>query len=139
MIDLRDQLVDDVIVVIEGVVCQDERDGSLKMRTNTIASVTDARRQRAQAVVLQLCGDDFSSDFSQRLKQALASDIGGSCPLWVEYRGPSASGRVVLGQSWHIDPSDDCLIRLKQGFGDACVSVRYSDRRAAPAGRPALA
>jgi DNA polymerase-3 subunit alpha len=135
----RDQLVDDVIVVIEGVVSQDERDGSLKMRANTIASVTDARRQRAQAVVLQLCSDDFSADFPIRLKQALAGDTGGDCPLWVEYRGRRASGRVVLGHEWYIDPNDDCLIRLKQGFGDARVSVRYSDRRAAPAGRPTLA
>ena len=135
----RDQLADDIIVVCEGTVSHDERDGTLKMRANSIASLLDARRQRARAVVLQLGEQDFSRDFAARLKQSLAADAEGACPLWIEYRGKGASARVVLGLAWHIDPNDDCLLRLKQCFGAGRVSVLYSDRRAAPARRPALA
>jgi DNA polymerase-3 subunit alpha len=122
----RDQLVDDMIVVCEGTVSHDERDGTLKMRANAIASLADARRDRARGVLLRLESSDFSGEFSGRLKQLLAGDAGEGCPLLIEYTGRGASGRVALGEPWRVDPNDDCLARLKQQFGASRVSVVYA-------------
>ena len=121
----RDQLMDDIIVVCEGTVSFDERDGTLKMRANAIASLADARRDRARGLVMQLDSSDFNGEFSDRLKQLLAGDVGDGCPLVIEYTGCGASGRVALGEHWRVDPNDDCLTRLKQQFGASRVSVIY--------------
>ncbi len=135
----REQLADDIIVVCEGTVAEDERDGCLKMRGSSITCLADARRQRARAVVVQLEAADFTDDFSARLKQAVVADVGQGCPLWIEYRGAGASGRIVLGAPWCIDPNDDCLGRLKQRFGNDRVSMLYSDRHTVGSSGLALA
>ena len=128
--DFRQQLVDDIIVVLEGVVSLDDRDGSLKMRARRIRSLVDARRERIVAIVLALETGNFADDFSARLKQSVRADLGPGCALWIDYRGGGASGRITLGEDWRIDPSDDCLNRLRQVFGTSRVSVVYREKRA---------
>ncbi len=124
----REQLADDTIVVCEGVVLQDERDGSLKMRANAIASLDDTRRDKARAVVMHLDSEAFPADFSPRLRGLVEAGVGGGCPLWIEYRARGARGRLSLGEAWQIDPSDDSLARLKQCFGAPRVDVLYANQ-----------
>jgi DNA polymerase-3 subunit alpha len=135
----RDKLVDDIIVVCEGPVSLDERDGSLKMRANMISTLADARSERATAVVLRLDSVDFRAGFAQRLMESLGADAGKGCPLWIEYSGAGARGRIALGNQWCIDPSEDCLGRLIDQFGADRVNVLYQSPGQVSATRPKFA
>jgi len=123
--EFRRQLADDMIVVCDGVVAQDDREGGLKMRANRVRSLAQTRRDRIRAIVLALQPDDFGGDFAARLRQLLALDAAAGCPLWVDYRGRGARGRIALGEAWRLDPSDDCLTRLRQSFGAERILVEY--------------
>lgn len=125
----REHLADDIIVVCEGTVSQDERDGTLKLRGSSIALLADARRDRAQALVLELDAKSFAGDFTSGLKASLVDKHADGCPVWIEYKGVSASGRVVLGPDWMVNPSEDCLVQLQQRFGADRVRVEYAQRR----------
>ena len=133
--EFRRQLADDMIVVCDGVVAQDDREGGLKMRANRVRSLAQTRRDRIRAIVLALQPDDFGGDFAARLRQLLALDAAAGCPLWVDYRGRGARGRIALGEAWRLDPSDDCLTRLRQSFGAERILVEYGPDVPPPAPR----
>jgi DNA polymerase-3 subunit alpha len=121
----RAQLADDIIVVCEGTIAQDDRDGGLRMRANRIQSLADARRGRIAAVSIALDARDFDANFDARLRPAMVCEPQQGCPLWIDYRAAGAAGRIELGEQWRIDPSDECLNKLKQHFGSERVAACY--------------
>jgi DNA polymerase-3 subunit alpha len=123
----REHAVRDTILVVEGVVSVDDFSGGMRMRANEAYTLAEARRRFARELVLQLGEDDFAADFTGVLGRLLG---GGrtreGCAVRVVYSTADARAEISLGEQWRLLPSDEALARLRERFGAARVSLRYS-------------
>ncbi len=143
----RAKLTQDAILLVEGRVQADEftGGGSLKLRATRIQTMAEMRRQHARGIVVSVVASTAGGDFAGRLKGLLAphryegggphrSEGGGphrserGCAVSVDYQTAGAGGRVMLGDAWRVDASDELLAGLRDEFGDQCVLVDYDDR-----------
>jgi DNA polymerase-3 subunit alpha len=132
----REKISKDAILVVEGQVTFDDYSGQLKVRGKTVRTLLDARQSHIESLQLVLKEQDFvgtankgrgngNNSFGQQLRQLLEPSINGSCPVMVEYHQAGARGRVRLGEQWQVQPSDELIQRLKDRFGDQCVTLNY--------------
>ncbi|MBT8139753.1 MAG: DNA polymerase III subunit alpha [Gammaproteobacteria bacterium] len=127
--ELRELLVKDAIVLVDGTVAQDDYTGGLSIRADTVQSLAQARKQRAAAIELALTAADLGGPFIADLKQLLHAQIEqfgmGDCGISVRYRGQKASTMLSLGKSWRVHASDELIDRLREMCGEQAVRVRY--------------
>ncbi|MCP3866630.1 MAG: DNA polymerase III subunit alpha [Gammaproteobacteria bacterium] len=130
----REQLVNDKILVLAGSLSHDEFRGGLTIRADQVMEFEQARALRAGFLKLKLTWgylQEKSMDvesFIGGLAQILSTYRDGSCGLQVVYRGPSASGTLVLGDAWRVRPTDELLRRLERFVGTGHLDVVYSGR-----------
>jgi len=55
----------------------------------------------------------------------LASNVGGKCPITLDYTQPKAAARIRLGERWRVNPSDELLEKLRSTVGGEAVEVIY--------------
>jgi DNA polymerase-3 subunit alpha len=130
---LRDKVVKDAIMVFEGEVQVDEYSGAQKLRVENAFTMAEARRKYARGLQINLRGDGIVENLPTRLKSCLEPhrqrDAGCAVALLCEVDDQDlqpAAGRVVLGASWRVNPSDELLSRLKHEFGTDRVALDYS-------------
>ena len=130
---LKDKVVKDAIMVFEGEVQDDEYSGTQKLRVENAFTMAEARRKYARGLQINLRGDGRVENLPTRLKSCLEPhrqrDAGCAVALLCEVDDQdlqSAAGRVVLGASWRVNPSDELLSRLKHEFGTDRVALDYS-------------
>ncbi|WP_151702802.1 DNA polymerase III subunit alpha [Nitrincola alkalilacustris] len=117
----------DVILIIEGEVAQDDYNGGIKVRGNSVATLAQARARYAEAVRVDCTEKQLGrlqmKQFSELLKRhATPAD---TLPVALRYRRRDAQGLVQLGDKWRVAASDELLIALKDQFGDKAVSLVY--------------
>ncbi|MBT8148415.1 MAG: DNA polymerase III subunit alpha, partial [Gammaproteobacteria bacterium] len=140
---MRDVLVKDAIVLVEGVVRRDDYTGGLAIRANLVQSLVQARREKAIGIRLELHSYELDPLFIKQLQALLRGQIdghgGGDCKLEIHYTGRGATSVVRLGSDWRVQPSEDLLRGMRELCGEAKVSVIYRDGAAAglQAQRPA--
>jgi len=129
---LKDKVVKDTIVIFEGEVQDDERTGGQKLRVENAYTMAEARRKYSRGLEINLRGDGNVENLPVRLKTCLEPhrqrDAGCAVALLCEVDGQDqrpAAGRVVLGSSWRVNPSDELLQRLQREFGSDRVAVDY--------------
>ena len=95
--------------------------------------MAEARRKYARGLQINLRGDGRVENLPTRLKSCLEPhrqrDAGCAVALLCEVDDQDlqpAAGRVVLGASWRVNPSDELLSRLKHEFGTDRVALDYS-------------
>ena len=120
----RDQLVKDRLLVVEGTVSLDEYSGGCRMSAERILGIDEARATYARGIEIDLCPAG-NGGLSRGLAEVLAPFRSGDCPIWINYRGPSAIARMSLGQEWRVRPTDELLGRLGELSGAAGVRVLY--------------
>jgi DNA polymerase-3 subunit alpha len=123
----REKLVKDTVLVVEGKVSFDDYNGTLKMRGNSVRSLLDARQSYARELVVELNEADFTNGFIAHFKELLGGGLNGSCPVAINYQRSDAKGRVLLGEQWRIQPSDELIQRLRDHLGTKRVALRYGD------------
>ncbi|GIX31188.1 MAG: DNA-directed DNA polymerase [Porticoccaceae bacterium] len=122
----RDKIAVDRVVVVEGVVAEDDYTGGLRMRADALWTLTEARRERLREIRLALDARRAPPDAAVLLKEILSPHREQGCPLVVDYRGHAAVGELRLPGEWRIDPDDELLHKLREAFGPEAVALRFA-------------
>ena len=120
----RHKLAKDAVLVAEGVVAPDDRNGQLKMRVENVYTMEEARRRFANWLEIDV-STVTGADLAGRLRRLMEPGAADGCPVAVNYRCTDAEGRVVLGDAWRVVPSDDVLARFRAEFGTESVHLAY--------------
>lgn len=121
----RELLVKDRIVLLSGRIQSDEYSGGLSMRAREIRSLEQARLSRVREIRLEVFDGGLDQKLRKLIKEALLTSGGGDCPITVDYFQPKGSARVVLGDQWRVNPSDELLERLRGTVGGEHVEIVY--------------
>jgi DNA polymerase-3 subunit alpha len=126
---VRDRLVKDTLVVVEGEVQPDEFTGGNKLRVEQVYTVGDARTRFARSLDIDLCQARAGGDLTGRLKRLLEPHRNSSrgCRVALTMRLGPAEGRVLLGPEWRVQADDDLLRALRGEFGQEQVGLSYAD------------
>ncbi len=131
---VRELLVKDAVVFVDGEVRQDDYNGGIAVRAAAIYDLAAARQKYLQALCLDLDESDFSNGLVKDLQNALTEEFQlggrGQCPLHIHYTGSQASSTIELGRDWRIRPSDQVLQRLRDVCGEDSVRFVYSQGEA---------
>jgi DNA polymerase III subunit alpha len=121
----RHLLAKDRVLVVEGTVSFDEYSGGLRMSARRILDVDQARETYAKRLLIQLAQRQATNGFVPALAELLEAFREGSCPVWIEYRAPTAAAHLALGPEWCVRPTDELLNRLRALAGPERVEVVY--------------
>jgi DNA polymerase-3 subunit alpha len=134
---VRESLRKDEIILVEGVVSQNEYagDGSLQLRAKNIMSFQDAREAYLRHITLNLQKETLCDEALAELEHILedyihsskqdAPSAGKVCSVVVNYEREGVQGKIAFGKSWWVKPDDELLYRLKEHYGEHGVSLSY--------------
>ena len=125
----RQKLAKDAVLVFEGEVLIDDRNGSNKLRASAIETIEEARRRHVRSIRIRLGGTAAEAGLepASALREAIGTHISaGGCPLVVDYRGSQVAARIALGDAWRVDASDEVLSALRSTFGETAVTLDYA-------------
>ncbi len=123
--EYRDKLVKDGMIVIEGQVNFDDYSGGLKMRTDKVRSLADARIDLARGLIINVESERLAANFPKQLAEMLTPYREGRCRVKLNYQRNDAKGRLLFGQSWRVRPQDELLENLREICGRDNVSLEY--------------
>lgn len=123
---VRNIVVKDAVLVIEGEVAEDHYSGGLKVRVSKVLSIPQARAQYASGVQVVCEGSQLGQRNLKELETLLHSHKGdGSLPVKLRYQRSDAAATIVLGEQWQVQANDELLIALMEKFGHESVSLTY--------------
>lgn len=120
----KELLLKDSLLILTGKVSHDEYSGGLKMSTDNVIGLIQARAERARGLRVQV--NYQQTAYLKQLNKVLEphrSDNG--CPIIIEYQRVDASAELVLGNQWRVTPNDELLDELKAELGTQKVSLMY--------------
>ena len=121
----REKIVKDALLVVEGVLSEDDYTGGLKMRAERVVTLYEARAARLERLVVDMDGDRMGSRGVDALAAILSPYRSGPCPLHIRLRRAGAAGEVALGADWTVRPEDDLIHKLRDNFGPDSLSLHY--------------
>lgn len=119
-------LVEDGLVIVDGEVSADEYSKGLKMRASRVESLSEARAQSVSALRISMA--EASAEGMHQLLTRLQGHRGGECPIVIAYTNAHASGEILLGEGYHVHPSDALLLELQECVGPERVRLEFSKR-----------
>ena len=119
----RDILVKDALLVIKGVISEDDFTGGLKMVAESIQSIYQARCSKL--LCLELLVSEGSADWVDKFRSTINGYRNGNCSVFVNYEQEHARCALKLGSDWKVQPQDGLLIALREQFGEKSVVLRY--------------
>ena len=119
----RDILVKDALLVIKGVISEDDFTGGLKMVAESIQSIYQARCSKL--LCLELLVSEGSTDWVDKFRSTINGYRNGNCSVFVNYEQEHARCALKLGSDWKVQPQDGLLIALREQFGEKSVILRY--------------
>jgi len=119
----RDILVKDALLVIKGVISEDDFTGGLKMVAESIQSIYQARCSKL--LCLELLVSEGSTDWVDKFRSTINGYRNGNCSVFVNYEQEHARCALKLGSDWKVQPQDGLLIALREQFGEKSVVLRY--------------
>ena len=119
----RDILVKDALLVIKGVISEDDFTGGLKMVAESIQSIYQARCSKL--LCLELLVSQGSTDWVDKFRSTINGYRNGNCSVFVNYEQEHARCALKLGSDWKVQPQDGLLTALREQFGEKSVILRY--------------
>lgn len=119
----RDILVKDALLVIKGVISEDDFTGGLKMVAESIQSIYQARCSKL--LCLELLVSEGNTDWVDKFCSTINRYRNGNCSVFVNYEQEHARCALKLGSDWKVQPQDGLLIALREQFGEKSVILRY--------------
>jgi len=123
--EVKDLIIKDTVLVVEGEVSLDDYSGSLRMRGKNVMDINRARAHFARRIQINIIGKQVEKDFSLQLQNLLEPYRSGLCPLQIHYQGAKAKAAINLGEEWRVRPDEILLNKLKASFGDNNVQLVY--------------
>lgn len=118
-------LIKDRVVIVEGVCRIDEMTDTHTLVAEKLLDLPQARAAYAKALVVGIDAARFANGGITDLQRLLEIHRNGRCPVFIEYRGGEASGRLRLGDAWRVDLSDALLEKLRALFEGGQVNIDY--------------
>jgi len=122
--DIREKLVKDIIVFVDGEVAHDDFTGGVRMTANNIVTLDDVRQRSAKCLQLIIDEEDAQATID-KMAEILTPFKGGRCPVQIRYSSDKAKGVLSLGKEWAINLSEDLLSQLRYYLSDDNVIVKY--------------
>jgi DNA polymerase-3 subunit alpha len=121
----------DELLVIEGEIQSDERNGGITLRASQVLTMDEARQKFSRGLALDFTASQLPVNFNQKLKEILQpyQVPGATCPVAILYKAEEAQGKISLGPEWHVKVSQQLLFDLEENFGDEKVSLNYPQGR----------
>ena len=116
----------DRILICEGDVSFDDFSGGNRMNARNIIEIGEARSHFAKAVEINVHGDDVTPDWLQTFEQTLTPWRKGAVPVVINYSKQQASGKIVLGEEWRVNPSDELMLALESMLGSTNVKIVFN-------------
>jgi len=148
----KDKLIKDALLIVEGQVSQDDYSGGIKMRADSVVSLTDARQQQLRAISLYWLSQSLGTDFEKKLLRIIEpyrvhvdtsyghdshnnysnsdqsmtnnADTKG-CDLLIHYQRVDAKAVLRLPEAYRILVVDEVILQLKEAFGVKNVVLKY--------------
>ena len=120
----RELLVPDQLLVIAGDLAADSFSGGYRVQARDIYTFAGAREHFAKCLLLELA-DSMPANIINKLMAVLTPHKNGGCLVYISYSADSASSKLLLGEEWSVNPSDELLNKLKQLLGPDKVKVIY--------------
>ena len=124
----RRMIAKDQVIVVEGEVAQDDYNGGLKVRGQSVLSVAEARTRYAEKLVIKCQDEQLKPRDLKRLSETLAQyrPIQQGVSIELVYSCDAARGRLKLSDQWAVNPKDELILALKEQFGNPAVSLEYA-------------
>ncbi|MGI2001157.1 DNA polymerase III subunit alpha [Shewanella frigidimarina] len=116
----------DRILICEGDVSFDDFSGGNRMNARNIIEIGEARSHFAKAVEINVHGDDVTPDWLQTFEQTLTPWRKGAVPVVINYTKQQANGKIVLGEEWRVNPSDELMLALESMLGSTNVKIVFN-------------
>jgi DNA polymerase-3 subunit alpha len=133
--ELRELLIKDAIVVVEGVIRNDDYTKGLSIRADRIQSLDQARSDHIHSIEIDYTNQPLTGEVINSLKallqkktDPLSVNSDASCPISIQYSNGEVTTRINLGSEWRVTPGEQILNQLKELCGEKSVKVRYRDR-----------
>ena len=115
----------DMMLVVEGQLRFDNFLNDWRLTARTLASVDDTIEQNASRLTIHWPEDGRGADFFNSLEEALTPFAYGNCEVCIEYKGPEAKSRLILGERWAVRAGRDLRERLGVLLGENGFSIHY--------------
>ncbi|WLQ17442.1 DNA polymerase III subunit alpha [Hahella aquimaris] len=122
----KEMLHNDRILVVEGVVGEDDYSGGLSVRAKMTSDIGQARLKFAKELILFVHEKDFNNGFIDELGGVLGEHRAEGCPVLINYETETARTRLRLAEDWRVNPSDELIQGLRYLLGKERVQLRYS-------------
>ncbi len=118
----RRKIKEDELLLVEGKVQKDDYSGGLRVTTDKLYTLAEARGRFARSLQLTMNG---GSD-AKRLHSLLAPFRNGPCPVRLSYRNGEASAELPMPDSWRVQLDDALLAGLAEWLKPENVKVVYA-------------
>jgi DNA polymerase-3 subunit alpha len=118
-------LARDEIVVVEGQCTLDEFTGDYAISAEALWRLDEARERFSRRLVVRVEGGEAGNGFLDLLESHIRPQLGGVCPLSVEYHNHGACALIRLGERWRVHPSDALIDAIRESFGADRIRVEY--------------
>ena len=123
--EYRDKITKDAVLIIDGVVSEDDYSGGLKMRANGVRTLQEARRDNVREIRLNVTAARLEQGGIPQLQQILETHRDEICPIILNYRADAAEGDIRLPDQWRVSPDDELLHKLRDSFGQSAVKLCF--------------
>ena len=96
-----------------------------RLTARTLGSVDETIERRASRLTIHWPEDARGGDFVDSLQEALTPFAHGKCEVCIEYKGPEATSRLILGKRWSVRAGRDLRERLGVLLGEDGFSIHY--------------
>lgn len=125
----RQLLVEDSILIIQGVLSWDEFNQTARFNVERVLDMEGARAEYARCLVIKLNAQQCQEDLPQRLVNVLTDHrAGGHCLIGLNYFGAGIQVELMCGPQWKIRPSETLLKQLRAllPVNSVCLSYEQS-------------
>ncbi|MCP4042272.1 MAG: DNA polymerase III subunit alpha, partial [Gammaproteobacteria bacterium] len=121
----RDMLARDRLLILEGEVAPDDRNGGFSITVKKLYDINDARAVFARRIAVRLDSSAATTEMGGRLAEVLDAYREGHTHVCIDYLRPDARVRLRLGDGWRVRPTDELIHRLGELAGEDRVKVEY--------------
>jgi DNA polymerase-3 subunit alpha len=120
---VREIVVENCLLIIEGEVHEDDFKGGYTMIANKVISLEQARENAMSRLEITMTTLQVNDEVARRLLECLSPYKSGRCPVVIHYFCYDAHVELLLGEEWKVHPSQALIQQLKSWLGEDKVKI----------------